>query len=107
LEYQHSENAISFDLPNSVTFSLLFPLQASAATLTIIEPIEDGIVYFNGTVSLIGGDDSDIGELGDLHFAAFDSSQYSLIQLELNPYAEPCVAIRLRSMELTMLRAHS
>jgi hypothetical protein len=56
----------------------------------IMDPTDDGSVYYDGItvdsayVSISPGDFE-----GDIHFASFNASADSSIQLEINPYGEP------------------
>jgi hypothetical protein len=66
---------------------------SSASPVDIYRSVADGTVWFNGLVQYdyvaAAGSYSGTGYEGDIQFARFDSSRYSSIQLELNPYALP------------------
>lgn len=62
----------------------------SCSAVVILFPTDDGTVYYNGTTInsayvLASPGDTE----GDIHFASFDASADTSIQLEINPYGEP------------------
>jgi len=79
---------------NAVFLVALFGTQVALLGQSIFVPVADGSVNSYGVYpssDVIAGD----GLEGDLQFASFNSTPYTSILLELNPYAEPLFASTL------------
>lgn len=69
---------------------LLVSLKFASAQNVIVYPTDDGSVYYDGVTTDSAYVLAAPGDIeGDIHFAAFNASADSSIQLEINPYGEP------------------
>jgi hypothetical protein len=73
-----------------LTISLVLDLFMCASAQNILYPTDDGTVYsYGGTTDGLYVDSTPGQMEGDIHFASYNASADSSIELEINPYGEP------------------